>query len=147
MPVIPKIAGTISLVSTIKDIHNTGMIYSKQEKNKSMGNNVLSSSIGNQKADYISLKDAKRKNWTERNMFFSKIKEDFAVLKGYIKGTTEGVVRYAPKFVLALAAIIPKNKGQTLSYLSTVGLGIYEIWDYLRHGTGLFERTDYLERK
>ncbi len=147
MPVIPKIAGAASLISTIKDIHQTGMVYSRREKNKTMGNNVLSCSIGNQKADYLSFKDAKRKNWTEQNLFFSKIKEDFASVKGYFKGTTEGIVRYAPKIALIAGAIIPKNKGQKLSYISTIGLALYEIWDYLRHGTGIFERTNYLDRK
>jgi len=160
MPLIPKIAGATSLISTINDIHKTGVIYSKQEKNKAMGNNVLSCSIGNQKADYVSFKDAKRKNWSEKYLFFSGLKEDFASVKGYFKGIGEGIVRYIPKLILAAGAIIPKNKTVDLkdgtkqlskiskfAYISAIGLAIYEAWDYLRYGTELFEKKDYLERK
>ena len=147
MPIVPKIAGAASLITAINDIHKTGVIYSKQEKNKTMGNNVLSSSIGNQKADYVSFKDAKRKNWTENRMFFSGIKEDFASAKGYLKGSKEGTLRYIPKLLFIAGAIIPNVKGKTISYLSTAALAVYEIWDYLRNGTGLFEKNDYLNRK
>ena len=147
MPVIPKIAGATSILASLHDIHKTAMIYSRQEQNKAEANCILAKSLGGQKADYISYKDAKRKNWTERTRFFSGVDEGIASAKGYIKGAIDGIIRYIPKFVLSAVAIIPKDRGKTLSYISTIALAGYEIWDYLRYGTGLFEKTDYLERK
>jgi len=146
MPVIPKIAGSMSIVSSLVDIHKTAMIFSKEEKNKTMGDNVVSRSIGTQKADYVSFKDAKRKNWcNDRKLFFT-LKEDFSAVKGYLKGALDGIVRYLPKIALSLGAIIPK-KHKYVSYISTIALAGAEIWDFLRYGTGIFERKDYLKRK
>ncbi|MBQ8476213.1 hypothetical protein IJ531_04035 [bacterium] len=145
MPVIPKIAGTASVLASLYDIHKTALIYSKQEYNKVMGDTVVASSIGNQKADNVSFKDAQRKNWTEQHHFLSGANETLASVKGYVKGAAQGFVRYIPKFAAAALAIIPKNK--PISYLSTVVLAGMEIWDFLRHGTGLWEKTDYLKRK
>ncbi|MBR2069311.1 MAG: hypothetical protein IJ877_06065 [Candidatus Gastranaerophilales bacterium] len=147
MPVIPKIAGTASIIASLYDIHKTAMIYSKQEYNKAMGDTVVASSIGNQKADNVSFKDAQRKNWTAKHHFLSNANETIASVKGYVKGAVQGIIRYIPKFALATLAIIPKTRCKTLAYLSTVALAGMEAWDFLRHGTGLFERTDYLERK
>ena len=147
MPVIPKIAGSVSILASLHDIHKTAMIYSKQEYNKAMGNNVVASSIGSQKADYVSFKDAQRKEWTQDQQFFYGIKETFASIRGYFKGAVQGIARYFPKFLLSAISIIPRNKGKVLSYISTVALAGLELWDYYRHGAGIFEKTDYLERK
>ena len=153
MPIAPKIAGIASVVSSINDIHKTAMIYSDQEKNKAMGDTLIACSIGNQKADYISYKDAQRKNWANKNNFFSGVNEFTSSLKGYFRGVAEGVTRYFPKFILAALAIIPKSTkgkstvGMKTSYISAIALAGYEIWDFLANGTGLCEKTDYLKRK
>ena len=147
MPIVPKIAGITSTVASIRDIHKTAMIYSKEEYRKAMGNAVVSKSIGNQKADYISYKDAQRKNWSTQHLLFSGTKETIASIKGYFKGAFRGIIRYLPKFILAAGAIIPKDKGSIISYASTAALGAVELWDFLKNGTGLFERRDYLNKK
>lgn len=147
MPVIPKIAGGASLLSTIVDIHKTAMIYARQENGKAKGDIILATSVGNQKADYISFKDAQRKNWCNKKRLFHSIKEDFAAVKGYFKGIVEAGIRYLPKIALSAAAIIPKAKNSTFAYISTVALAAWEAWDFVRYGTGLFERKNYLKRK
>ena len=147
MPAIPKIAGIASILASLNDIHKTAMVYARQEGNKTMANNIISCSLGSQKTDYISFKDAQRKNWTKQQGFFFGTKEIFASIGGYINGALQGVARYAPKLVLSAMAIIPKTKAKTLSYVSTVALACLEVWDYCRHGTGVFEKTDYLDRK
>ena len=162
MPLIPKVAGTASLLSTIKDIHKTAMIYSTREYNKASGNETLAISIGNQKADYVSFKDAQRKNWVNENQYFTGLPQAYASVKGYFKGAVQGITRYLPKFVLSALAIIPKsnptmgsnkivnaikNSGKTVSYASAILLAGYEIFDFLKNGTELFERRNYLERK
>lgn len=162
MPVIPKIAGSLSVLSTIKDIHNTAMIYSTQEYRKAASNETLSISIGNQKANYISQKDAKRKNWVNERQMFSGVAQATASLKGYLKGMMQGITRYIPKFGLAALSIIPsgkvnknakglfkifKTKGKEISYISAIALAGYEIFDFISNGTELFEKRNYLERK
>ncbi len=147
MPIVPKIAGSASLISSLVDIHKTALIYSKREHNKVMGDNVVAISLGNQKADYISFKDAQRKNWFNKRGLLSSVREDFAAVKGYCKGAIQGIVRYIPKIALSALAIIPSAKHKTLSYVSTIALAVVEAWDFVRYGSGMFEKTDYLERK
>ncbi len=147
MPTVTKIAGGVSLVSTIVDMHKTAMIYARQENNKAKGDIIVATSIGNQKADYISAKDAQRKNWCNKKRLFHSVKEDFAAIKGYFKGIIEAGIRYIPKIALSLASIIPKAKNSKLAYVSTVALALWEAWDFIRYGTGLFEKKDYLKRK
>ena len=151
MPVIPKIAGGASVLASIYDIHKTAMIYSRQEYNKAMGDSVVSCSIGNQKADHVSVKDANRKNWMDQNHFMSGWNEGCASVRGYFKGMAQGIVRYLPKFILAAIAIIPKKTDKKLlnaiPYLSTIALACVEAWDFYRNGTEFFEKTDYLKRK
>ena len=147
MPIIPKIAGATSLISSLDDINKTALIYSKQEKNKAVGNNILSCSIANQKADYVSFKDAQRKNWFAQRCLFININEIAGAVKGYFKGAVYAIDRYLPKIALSLMAIIPKEKGKKLSYISTVALAGVELWDFLKNGTGMLEKSDYLNRK
>ena len=146
MPVIPKIAGSVSILSSLNDIHKTAMIYSGQERKKAMGDTVVACSIGNQKANNVSYKDAQRKNWINSKNFFSGTCEIAASAKGYFKGAAQGIARYLPKLALALAAIIP-SKSKILAYTSTILLAGAEIWDFLVNGTGLFEEKNYLKRK
>ena len=151
MPIIPKIAGGASIIASLHDIHKTAMIYSHREYNKVMGDSVVSCSLGNQKADYVSFKDAQRKNWSNQHNFFAGIQEACAAVKGYAIGAFHGIVRYIPKFILAAGAIIPKKTDKAvlnaIPYISTILLGCVELWDYLRNGTELFEKRDYLKRK
>jgi len=149
MPIIPKIAGCASILSSLDDIHKTAMIYSRQEYKKAMGDKVVACSIGNQKADYVSFKDAERKNWTNRKNFFSGLYEISASIKGYLKGALQGAARYFPKFILSILAIIPSktSKVKNLSYISAAALAGLELWDYIKNGTGVFEEKNYLTRK
>lgn len=158
MPIIPKIAGSLSVISSLKDIHETALIYSQQEYQKEAGNETVAISIGNQKADFVSFKDARRKNWVSRQSIFSGFTPAMASIKGYCKGAFQGISRYFPKFVLAALSIIPSSKvkpdakglrakSKELSYISAIALALYEAYDFLKNGTELFERRNYLERK
>lgn len=161
MPVIPKIAGTASAIATIYDIHKTAMIYSEKEYKKAMGDSVIASSVGNQKEQHVSHKDAQRKNWMARHHLMSYINEPIAAVKGYIIGAKEGIVRYAPKLILAAIATFPKKAAEKIlsvapfmtkaaskiPYVSAIALAGLEIWDFLKNGTGIFEKANYLKRK
>lgn len=144
MTVPSKIAGGLSLVSSIIDIHKTAVIYSNQEYAKSASDTFVAQSIGAQKTNRLSYKDANRKNWLQKQNFTNGISETWGRVKGYFKGIAQGVVRYLPNFALALGAIIPK-KHKVIANLSAIGLAGLEIFDFIKNSTNIFQRNDYLK--
>lgn len=144
MTLISKAAGVLSLVSCITDVHKTAMIYSNNEYAKASSDTFISNSLGTQKADKISHKDAQRKNWLLRNNFLGGPTEAVARVKGYLKGFGQGVIRYLPNFILSAAAICV-TKHKSVANLSAIGLACVEIFDFIKNSTNLFQRTDYLE--
>lgn len=145
MTFISKTAGTLSLVSCIHDMHKTALIYSNDEGAKTASNAKIESSIGNQKINHLSYKDAQRKNWIARQDFFISTKEFGARIGGYIKGFVQSGVRYIPNFILSAAAIIPNKKHKVIPNIATVGLAIVEAFDFIKNSTNISQRTDYLE--
>ena len=144
MTIISKTAGAVSLVSCVHDIHKTALINSNNEYAKAASNAMISTSIGNQKADKISYKDTQRKNWLAQNNFTAPFKETYARIKGYIVGVVKGSVRYIPNFVLAAIAIgCKKSKG--VANAAAVGLGVIEGLDFIKNSTNINQRTDYLK--
>ena len=144
MPVITKAAGIASVASSLYDIHKTAIIYSKQSYNREMGDYTVAKSIGNQKINKLSYKDANRKNWLAQNNFLAGISEFISGCSGYFKGIAEGLVRYLPKLALGTVAIAAHGKGKLFAYIATIGLAIAEIADFIVNSTNLFERTNYL---
>ena len=143
MTIISKIAGGLSLFSCLTDAHKTGLIYANNEYAKASGDTFISCSLGTQKADKISSKDAQRKNWLLRNNFLGGINEGFAKVGGYFKGFGNSIVRYLPN--IALSAVALKVKSPIVSAISTIGLAGLELYDFIRNSTGIFQRTDYLK--
>lgn len=143
MTVPSKIAGGLSVISSIVDIHKTAVIYSNQEYAKSASDTFIAQSIGAQKTNKLSYKDANRKNWLQKQHFTNGICETWGRVKGYFKGLAQGIVRYLPNFALALGAIIPKNK--VIANLSAIGLAGLEIYDFIKNSTNIFQRNDYLK--
>lgn len=143
MTFISKVAGIASVAASIADVHKTAVIYSNRAYNQASANAVISSSLGAQKADEISFRDAERKNWVNRNQFTAGIKETCARVTGYIKGFAQGSVRYLPNFALGAAAIFSKHKA--VASVSAVGLALVEGYNFIKNSTGIFQRTDYLE--
>ena len=144
MTIPSKLVGGLSLFSCIKDIHTTSMLMSKKEYGKASADAFLSNSVGCQKTNYLSVKDAKRKNWLLRQGIFVGINENFGGVRGYLKGVQQGIMRYLPNFILAGFSIIPK-KHKVLANLSAAALGILELCDYFANGTNMNEKTDYLK--
>lgn len=144
MTTLSKTAGILSIISSIRDIHATGLIYSKNERAKATSDSFVSTAIGNEKANYISKKDTDRKNFLMRNNFFIGLKEAWGSVKGYFKGAGRALLRYLPKFILAAAAIIPK-KHKTVANVAAIGLAGLEAADYINNGTSTTERKDYIK--
>ena len=150
MTIISKTAGALSLASCMHDIHKTALINSNNAYAKASSNAVISSSIGNQKSNKISYRDAQRKNWLAQNNFSAPIKETSARIFGYITGFLKASVRYIPNFILSAIAICAKSpdsdkKTVNIANIATIALGVVEALDFIKNGTNLHQRTDYLE--
>lgn len=144
MTIISKTAGVASAASCLYDIHKTALYNSNKVYAKVSSDTVISNSIGNQKADKISYKDAQRKNWLARNNFTASYKETWARIKGYVQGAIDAGVRYIPNFILsAIALRCKKSKG--VANAAAVGLGILECFDFIKNSTNINQRTDYLK--
>ena len=144
MTLISKTAGVLSLASCIHDIHKTALINSRNAYAKAASNAVITTSLGNQKADKVSYKDAQRKNWLAQSNFSASYKEFFARVGGYIVGVAKASVRYIPNFALAAIALCTK-KYKGIANAAAVGLGIIEGLDFVKNATNINQRTDYLK--
>lgn len=145
MTLISKTAGALSLISCLTDMHKTALIYANNAYAKASSDTFISCSIGTQKANKVSHKDAERKNWLLRNNFFGAPKELFARIRGYLSGLAEGAVRYLPNFVLSLAAICANKNSKILANVSTILLAGVELYDFIKNSSNISQRTDYLE--
>ena len=144
MTLISKTAGVLSLASCIHDIHKTALISSRNAYAKAASDAVITTSLGNQKANKVSYKDAQRKNWLAQNNFFASSKEFFARVGGYVVGAAKASVRYIPNFVLATVALCTK-KYKGIANAAAVGLGVIEGLDFIKNATNINQRTDYLK--
>ena len=153
MSLVSKAAGGLSL------------IYCRHDMHKTSSDAVISSSIGNQKANKVSYKDAQRKNWLAQSQFGIRAQELTARVTGYISGFAKAGIRYVPNFALATVAILAGKKvkpdkvatkgirscwqkvysSQKLANVAAVGLGLVEAWDFIKNSTNIAQRTDYLE--
>ena len=143
MTLISKGASALSLISCFRDIHKTAMIHSKNAYAQTMGDTFVADSVGNQKTNYISHRDAERKNWVFRSNFFNGTKETCAKIGGYIKGFTQGLARYLPNIALSSVAMCAKNK--YIANISAALLGGVELFGFIKNSTSITERTDYLK--
>ncbi len=143
MTLISKAAGTLSLISCVKDIHQTAVIYSNNAYAKASSDTYIARAVSNQKTDKLSPKDANRKNWLLKNQFMQGAVETLGRIGGYLKGFGVAAVRYAPNFGLITGAMLFKNK--KLANASSVGLAILELYDFIKNSTGIFRRNDYLK--
>lgn len=150
MTMISKTTGAVSLLSCLFDIHKTAVVYSNRRYMEASSDAFISSSIGAQKTNKLSYKDANRKNFLHKNNFLLGLHELGGRIGGYIEGAAQGVVRYLPNFILSALAIIPKNKGsragKIIANLSAAGLAGLEAYDFIKNSTNLDQRTDYLKQ-
>lgn len=144
MTIISKIAGVASVASCLHDVHKTALIYSNNSYAKVSADNMISNSIGNQKADRISFKDAQRKNWLAKNNFVASWNEGFAKIKGYVSGVMDAGVRYIPNFILSAIAI-GCGKSKKIANIAAAALGLFEVFDFINNSTNANQRTDYLK--
>lgn len=146
MTLISKTAGTLSLFSSIKDIHETAVIYSNKEVAKVSSDTFISTSLGTQKTNTLSPRDTRRKNWLLKNVFTYGVIESWASVKGYLKGVINGIYKYAPNIALAALALGVK-KHKLIANASAIVLGVLEGYDLITTTTGLDQRKDYLKIK
>lgn len=149
MTIPSKIAGGLSLVSCITDIHKTAVIYANKGYAQAGSDSFISNSVGSQKSDNVSYKDTNRKNWLYQHDFGCGFFEVTGRIGGYLKGVAQGVLRYLPNFALSGLALFTNNTkgGKTVGNLSAIGLAGLEIYDFIKNSTNIFQRKDYLNSK
>ena len=148
MTILSKTAGAASLISCFRDIHKTAMISSNNAYAKASSDAMISKSLGNQKMDRLSYKDAQRKNWIARMDLTVGAQEIYGRVKGYIKGALSASVRYIPNFILSAVAICCKGNtplGKKIGNIAALGLGVVEGIDFIKNSTNIGQRTDYLK--
>ena len=143
MTMISKTAGGLSLISSLYDIHKTALITAKNQSVKMGTDSYISTSLGAQKANRLSYKDAARKNWLEKHAFLQGPAEVVGAIGGYIKGVAQGVIRYLPNIGLSAIALTAKNK--TVAGVSAIGLALLEGYDFIVNSTKFGQKTDYLK--
>ena len=143
MTIPSKVAGSLSLMSCLYDMHKGGQIQSNVSYAKTASDSYLECAIGASRANRVSYKDSARKNWLLKNNFVGRIKEPISKVTGYVKGFLETGLRYIPNFGLSAVALLAKNK--RLANIAAVALGGVEAFDFLKNSTSLFQKTDYLK--
>lgn len=143
MTVISKGAGVLSLISCITDMHKSGVIQANNTGAKEGADSFLRQSISAQKTNYVSAKDAKRKEWVRQNSVLPSVNDTLGRIKGYFRGFVAAGARYLPNIGLSTIALASKNK--TIAGMSTVALALVHTWDFIKNSTKILEKTDYLE--
>jgi len=137
---ISKVAGGVGILSCIKDMHQTGLIYASGSKNKAGGDTYIKNILQSSKMNSVSVRDAKYKNWLMQNSIFNGINETFGGFKGYLHGIGEAGLRYIPKFAFSLVALLSKNP--KIANASAIGVGITEGANLIKNTVGAFNPND-----
>ena len=147
MTIISKTAGALGLLTTIKDIHKTALIYSKRAITKASADTFISNSVSTQRTNRLSTKDTERKKWLSRKNFLLYPNETFGSIKGYIGGFAEGVVNYFPQIALSVLAIAINKNHKVLANICAAGLAVVEGIDYINNSLSAGQKNDYLKIK
>lgn len=145
MTLISKTAGALSLFSSIKDIHNTALMYSNRSTMKASADTFLANSLSTQRTNRLSLKDTKRKQWLAKNNYLLFASDPLASVRGYCEGVIQGVCYYMPQLVLSTLAIGIGNKHKVIANACAVALGIVEGLDVLTNTFSIGQKNDYLK--
>ena len=108
-----------------------------------MGDTFVADSVGNQKINHVSSRDAERKNWVFQGNFLNGTKETCAKFGGYAKGFAQGLARYLPNIALSSVAMCARNR--YIANISAALLGGVELFGFIKNSTNITERTDYLK--
>jgi len=147
MTVISKVAGSLGLISSIREIHRNALIYSKLEISKASGDTFIGNSIATQKTNRLSNRDTERKRWLLKKNFWMCPNETWASIKGYVKGICDGVVTYLPQLILSGLSIGINKNHKTLANICAAGLAIVEGIDFASNSLSIGQKNDYLKIK
>jgi len=145
MTLISKAAGAFSLISSLKEIHNNALIYSKREVAKASADTFIATSLSTQRTNRMSTKDTARKKWLSRNNFLVAPSETLASIRGYVSGAWDGLCGYLPNIIISGLALGLNKNHKVLANLCAVALGIIEGVDFINNSVGSNQKNDYLK--
>lgn len=147
MTIISKTAGALGLISSLRDIHNTAMIYSNRELAKASADTFISNSLANQRTNRLSTKDTERKNWLSMKNFWIYPNETLASVRGYVFGFCNGVVNYIPQLLLSGLALGINKNHKVLANICAAALAVVEGADFVTNSLSWGQKNDYLKLK
>ena len=147
MTVISKTAGALSLISSLKDIHNNAMIYSNRELSKASADTFIANSLATQRTNRLSTKDTDRKKWLSIKNFWIYPNETFASVRGYVFGFCNGVVNYFPQLILSGLALGINKNHKVLANICAAALAVVEGIDFVTNSLSWGQKNDYLKLK
>jgi len=147
MTIISKTAGALGLISSLRDIHNTAMIYSNRELSKASADTFISNSLANQRTNRLSTKDTERKNWLSMKNFWIYPNETLASVRGYVFGFCNGVVNYIPQLLLSGLALGINKNHKVLANICAAALAVVEGADFVTNSLSWGQKNDYLKLK
>lgn len=151
-----KIAATAAAAmagsACLYDVHKQGVRSATLTREKNYADDFIAQEIGSSKLNYPSAKHAAIKNWMLNFKFPHKFSEIVNTVGGYFKGAVKGIANnFAPLACSALTIFLGANKKiaskhPNLQKYALFATGITTAWDFIKNGTNLFERTDYLKK-
>lgn len=139
-----KSAAILATGATLYDVHYLGKREASVKKESNYADDYIAQNIGANKLNYPSPKNNAIKNFFMDMKIPYQPSELWDSVTGYATGALKGVAHNAA--TLGFAALTFCAKGNGTKKLGMLGLGVSLAYDFIKNGTNLLERTDYLRK-
>lgn len=141
--VLTNLAAGLATTSVLYEAHQIGKNYANANLIKGAGNDLVSDVMGYQRLNYPSEKYNKVKTETFKFKMGLGYKDIFHKGSGYLQGVGVGLAHNWNTLGCALVTFLAKRK--PLKIAGAIGVGLSIAWNFIKNGTNLLEKTDYLK--
>ncbi len=142
LDVVTKGAGVLAALSVLSESNSIGVLEAEEKSKVYEADKAVRLGIGTGKLNYQSPKYNKIKEFIYNNCPYG-VGKVWNGFKGYLEGFMTGAVNNIATLGFSALAIVSKHKPVKIA--SLVGLLGSIGFNFLQHGTNLFEKTDQLE--
>ncbi len=158
--ILTNTSAIIAAATVAYEAHTMGTRKSAENVKLGGAKDTIRDTIGTSKLNYPS----PIYNETKKGIFKIKTPNPFKDIihgtGGYLDGFMEGLTRNIPTLGFAALTLAAKTKMKdvvvngvtkqkvnhaSLKTVGVVGLGLSVLWNFLKYGTSIFERKDYLD--
>lgn len=143
--VATKAAAIMATSVSLYDINSLGVREANIKRESNYADDFIAGEIGSSKLNYPSGKHAAFKNWSKNFKFPYQLTELWDTVSGYVIGAAKGAWYNAATLGFSALTFFAKKDG--MKKFGAIGLGLSVAWDFIKNGTNLTERTDYLRKK